>query len=330
VRKFVPVISLLLFQLFSFWRVVRSLGRCDAVVLDVYIMPVLFPILLIRRLAGHSPVILLRVLGNPVETGGPLRDLLYSFLYAFSIKLSATFFDKILFISPMLAQSYSAQLEIPENKIAVSPSSVDTSIFDPLPTKKTERLRRELDLSDRLGVLYHGVLTRSRGIVETVRAFKILNDESVKAKLILLGDGPAKEEILRYVQENNLGKVIQVCGPVDYCDVPDYIAACDVGIVPLPDHPWYRYQCTLKLLEYLAMKKPVIVSDIPANRSIVDDLPVAVYLHGTSPRQIADGIRAFQQSGKSLHPELGRQIAEKFSAERVAEMLEAQIRSFIN
>ena len=161
-------------------------------------------------------------------------------------------------------------------------------------------------------VLYHGVLGKGRGVMEMVRAFKILSDESVNATLVVLGDGPAREEISKYVRENGMQEVVRLRRPVSYSEVPDYIAACDVGIISLPDDPRWRYQCPLKLLEYLALNKPVIVSNIPCNTWIVGNAPVGIYLQGTSPREIADGVRAFLLHRNTLDPSLGRQIAAAF------------------
>jgi len=284
---------------------------------------------MILRLFFRFPIASLRIPTNPVETGALVRSLFLSFLYALSIKLAAVSFDKIFFISPMLGEWYSVQLGVPKSKTAVWPSPVDTTMFDPRSVTSTDRLRMELALSDRLGVLYHGALTRGRGIMEMVQAFSKLREEHVKASLVLLGDGPLRQEVLRYITSNDLEKVIQVCGPVGYCDVPEYVAACDVGIVPLPDHPWWRYQCPTKVLECLAMNKPLIVTDIPAHRWILGRAPVALYLKGTSPREIADGVLAFLASRNSFDPELGRRLASEFSGEVLAGMLEHEMLSMV-
>ena len=329
-RKVVPLVSFLLFQLFSVRHLIPSLNRSDAIILEVRTVPILFPFLMIRRLGSSSPALFLRVSTNPVQTGGHLRTLAMHFVDTLSIKLASKFFDKILFISPMMAQSYSTRCRIPRPKIGVWPSAVDASFFESRSKARVNRLRKEISSPDRLTVLYHGGLSTERGIMDTVRAFKILTDEHFPAKLVLLGSGPATKEISEYVTTNNLEGVVQLIGPVSYSEVPDYIAACDVGIIPWPDHPWWRYQCPLKLLEYLASSKPVIVSNIPANACVVGTAPVAVYLRGTSPREIANGVRAFSLRRDQLNPRLGRQIAFAFSVENIADLIESEITSVIH
>jgi len=326
-RQLMPL-SLLVFELKAFFHIFLPL---DCVILDVNTLPAFLPVFLLRRLLSGRPVVFLRVESNPVETGGRLRSLLISSLDEFSVTAAKLLCDRIFFISPMMAELYSKRFGLPPEKVRVWPSSVDTSVFDPRDRSTSESLRRELGISNQMVVLYHGSLTKARGIMETVKAFKILEEESANVMLILLGYGPLREDIQRYVRANHLERTVQVRGPAyNVAEVVDYIALSDVGIVPLPDHPWWRYQCAIKILELLAMNKPLLVSDIPANRSIIGDAPVASYLSGTSPREIADGIRHFLSIKNSFDPALGREIAAKFSVDRIAAMLEQEIISAIH
>jgi glycosyltransferase involved in cell wall biosynthesis len=324
-RRVTPILSLILFELMVAWHFLTSIDRYDVVILNDESFPALFPFLVLQHLFSRFPVLFLRIASKPVEVGGFLRSLAATSAYVLSIQVSKTLFHKIFFISPMLAQSTSLEFDISRNRVGVWPSSVDADVFDPtLMGKSVGRLRKELRLQGKLGVLYHGVLSKGRGIMEMVEAFRILKEESTRAILVLLGDGPARNNVLRYLYENELREFVQVRGAVNYQEVPTYIAACDVEIVPLPDHPWWRYQCPIKVLESLAMNKPLIISDIPANRWIVGNARVALYLTGTTPREIANGVQTFLATRNRLDPSLGRKIALEFSSEKIAEMLENQ------
>jgi len=325
-----PVLSLVFFEFAALWRVLRSISHSDAIVLDYNSVPMLFPVLFLRRLFSRVPILLLHIETNVVDVGGPLRTLAFSFHDALSMKFASILFDKILFSSPMMGEFYRHMYRVSASKITVWPNVVEPEFADSADETKVELLREELGLSGQLAVLYHGTLTRGRGIIELVEAFRILKEESVMAVLVLLGYGPQRESIARYVHANSLDEIIKLRGPVHHTEVPNYIAACDVGIVPLPDYIWWRYQCPIKVLELLAMSKPLIVSDILAHRWIIGNKPVALYLKGTDPRAIADGVRAFLESRSSFDPSIGRRIVkEGFTPEIIANKLESQIVSLI-
>jgi len=321
--------SELIRKLFGFWNVLRSAAHRDVIIFENVRSPVSLatPILLLERFVNRRPIVLLRITTNPQETGSGLREFILRFEDALSVKLAATFFDGIFFISPMMAQMYASKFRIPQNKIGIWPVAVDSAFFAKQPKSKIEKLRRELD-SNELLVIYHGYLSEARNLMTTAQAFELLKSESIKAKLILLGEGPIKEKLVKYISAHRLNDCVQLLGPVDYLTVPQYIAACDVGIIPLPDHEWFRYQCPTKLLEYLAMGKPVIVSNIPANSWVASRASVAIFLDGTSSDEIADGVKRFIASRKDLSPEEGRQIAKAFSIEQMAENIELQILAF--
>jgi glycosyltransferase involved in cell wall biosynthesis len=66
------------------------------------------------------------------------------------------------------------------------------------------------------------------------------------------------------------------------------IMSFDVGIMPLPDEPWTRGKCGLKLIQYMACGVPVIASPVGVNLEIVTE-----GANGYLARTIEDWIQAF-------------------------------------
>jgi glycosyltransferase involved in cell wall biosynthesis len=49
------------------------------------------------------------------------------------------------------------------------------------------------------------------------------------------------------------------------------LAASHIGIAPMPDNPWTRGKCALKILQYMAAGLPVVASPAGVNRDVVID-----------------------------------------------------------
>ncbi|MEM7791073.1 MAG: glycosyltransferase, partial [Verrucomicrobiota bacterium] len=74
-------------------------------------------------------------------------------------------------------------------------------------------------------------------------------------------------------------KNVIYCGQVSLREVPPYIAACDVGLVPYCLSEFTRTSSPIKAFEYLGMGKPVVSTNIPA--AIREDLEIFVSAEGS-------------------------------------------------
>jgi len=51
----------------------------------------------------------------------------------------------------------------------------------------------------------------------------------------------------------------------------EWLHSIDIGIMPLTDDAWSRGKCAFKLLQYMACEKPLVASDVGANKTAVSD-----------------------------------------------------------
>jgi glycosyltransferase involved in cell wall biosynthesis len=65
-----------------------------------------------------------------------------------------------------------------------------------------------------------------------------------------------------------------------------WLQSIDIGIMPLTDDPWSRGKCAFKLLQYMAHGKPVVASDVGANKTTVYH-KINGYLASTTEEWIA-------------------------------------------
>jgi len=268
---------------------------------------------------------ILDVRSTPVETVG-FRGFLATFCFAASVLIARSFFDGITIISSPMKEEVCKRFSINHKLVGVWSSGVSTTSFEPENfVSESIELRRKLGLTNKFVVFYHGAFRLSGGLTETIEAMKIIKHSYPNVVLFLLGTGSIVSDLKRLIQKEELQDNVIVHDQVEYAEVPKYIAMCDVGIVPLPNLSYWRFQCPLKLLEYLAMKKVVIVTDIPAHRSIIGKEKCGIYISSVKPTEIAKSIMyAYRNRGKLKERGVsGRTIIdEKYKWEKVAEDLE--------
>jgi len=257
--------------------------------------------------------VILDIRSTPVD----LRKLwgyLKTLQFNISVRIAKAMFDGMTTISNGMRQELSKRFDIDPELIRVRSDGASTELFTYEENAHYGlKLRKRFGLSNKFIFFYHGALGRSRGVMECVKAIMLIKAECPDSVLFFLGSGPAARDIERLIQKNKIQDRVTVHTPVDYEDVPKYIAMCDVGIVPLPNYSRWRNQWPLKLLEYLAMKRPVIVTDIPANREIVGNNECAIYVPSSNPIQIARAMEFAYKNREKLKDwgELGREIIDQ-------------------
>lgn len=247
-------------------------------------------------------------------------------LFTTAVRSAKKLFDGITIITPMMRAEICTKFQISPESVGIWTSGASLSKFDPHEFEKNA-VREELGLNEKFVVFYHGSLGLSlaaghrRGIPETIKSLSILKSQCPDLVLFILGNRESFPWIEKICQEYGVTDRVILHDKVDHDAVPEYIALCNVAIVPLQDIWIWRNQSPLKLLEYLSMEKVVIATDIPANRYVIGESKCGVYISSADPSEITKGIfyayenrEKLQKWGKS-----GRELVmEKYSWEKVA------------
>lgn len=302
------------------------LRKADLIMMDHFCAPTMLPLNLLSRAGLIRTRFVLNVLSAPVDMVGA-RYAVSLARYKLSVRCAKTFCDGIIAISDLYRKDISQRFGINPVRIGVCTSGVAIDVFDPqkVDIAHAESIRSRLGLGDRLLVMYHGVLSAHRGLQNVVKALAILHARGHdRAGLILLGAGPAASQIAALAETEGIQQALRLIDAVPYEEVPCYLSICDAGILPFPDQKWWQMSSPLKLMEYLAMEKPVILTDIPAHRSVLGEAACAFYLNGNSPAEIARAIRELSQQKDSL-ARLGKQgreiVLRNFTWEKQVENL---------
>ncbi len=154
--------------------------------------------------------------------------------------------------------------------VAVIPDAFDQFMYAP---GDRAAARQQLGLPATAPVIVYAGMTFSyRGLERLVDAFAALQADHPGALLLFVGGRPA--EIARFqaqAEALGLGAAVRFVGPQPQSATPAYLHAADVLVIP--DTVTDVTASPLKLFEYLAVERAVVLPNIPA---LAEVLPAAV------------------------------------------------------
>ena len=148
----------------------------------------------------------------------------------------------------------------------------------------------------------HGI---AQGLDKVLDAARLLEGE---ARFALVGDGPLKLSLVELAEEGGVNNVA-FHAQVPLGEMPPLLAASDALLVPLSGHPTFRDFVPSKLIDAMAVGRPVILSAAGEAARILELAGAGVSVAPEDPEELADGVRWLQ-----AHPaeaeEMGRRGRE--------------------
>ncbi len=147
----------------------------------------------------------------------------------------------------------------------VLPLALDTTVYRPQPDKAA-LLRGELGVNSQTPVIgYVGRLVEEKGLLTLLDALGELTD--LDWQLVLIGEGPQKQELRTHAHDLGLDQRITFVGYVPHGLIASYLSFFDVLVLPSLTRPHWKEQFGRVLIEAMACETPVLGSDsgeIPA------------------------------------------------------------------
>lgn len=107
-------------------------------------------------------------------------------------------------------------------------------------------------------LLFVGRLDEAKGVPYLLQAFKEVKKSVADVKLVIIGDGPLREEINSFSKANNFEKDIILLGTVKNRDLPKYFRAAAITVAPSVTMPKWREQIGMVNIQSMACATPVI------------------------------------------------------------------------
>jgi glycosyltransferase involved in cell wall biosynthesis len=157
-------------------------------------------------------------------------------------------------------------------RMDVVPNGIDPTLFSP--GEKNNEVRREFGWGDRFVLLYLGTHGMAHALDKVVEAARRLQNEP-RLLFAFVGEGAEKENLKK--RAVGLGNV-QFIEAQPKARVPDFYAACDLGIVTLRDTSLFQEVLPSKIFEYLGMERPILLGVGGEARRLVETVGAGVYV----------------------------------------------------
>jgi glycosyltransferase involved in cell wall biosynthesis len=156
----------------------------------------------------------------------------------------------------------------PAEKIVVVPMGVKLSAFEQLRNSPGQRVIPENERC----FLYLGTLVKVRRLDFLIRVLARVRRQVTDAKLYLIGAGEDdSDEALLHDEAARLGLQSSVIfkGRLPWAEAQKYVRDADVCVSPFYPTPILNSTSPTKLIEYLAMGRPVVANDHPEQELII-------------------------------------------------------------
>jgi len=225
--------------------------------------------------------------------------------YRISLKLS----HFLVTGSETMKQGYVEHYRLKPEKVKVMPNWINLERFR---TQDTEH-----KIQDTKTLLFVHWLSKRKGadtIIPIVKQLENFKSQVPKFKLLVVGDGPHKEQLLSGIKENKLEQFIEIIGGVSNKNIVEYYARADLFIMPSMEEGFPRV-----LLEAMASGIPYVASDVGAVREISPETAQRFLVKSGEVEKFAQKIQILL-SDKKIYNQFKREELEKvkeYSLDRV-------------
>lgn len=214
------------------------------------------------------------------------------------------------------------ELGLPPEKLTIAPNGFNPALFHRC--ESTARVRKRLRLPETGPIISHiGNIYSGRGIDHLIDAAR----ELPEAHFLIVGGEEEDIELYRRRADSTHTRNVHFTGFIPPGRVPLYFTASDILVLPYTTRmttKWGRLEANfaslLKMPEYMASRKPIVATDIPAISATLTDEENAILVRPDSPGEILGGIRRALSD-----PALATRIAERAALDSSGYSLERRI-----
>jgi len=244
----------------------------------------------------------------------------FSYLALRSERFNYRYCDRIVSVTDRLKDELVRLYSVPAEKIIVINNGANTDIFKPMDQGQARDILK-LDDSKKY-VCFVGHLAAWQGVEFLIYSAPYILEKCPDVRFLVVGDGVMKNKLLETASEIGVTDKFTFTGRIPYESVPVYINAADVCVAPfIKDRNSKIGLSALKTYEYLACGKPIVASNIPGVKDLIDLSGGGISVPSENPEELANAVVKLisDQEMRNIMGEQGRKyVFENHSWDGVA------------
>jgi glycosyltransferase involved in cell wall biosynthesis len=189
-------------------------------------------------------------------------------LMALIERMSASFADRVVTVSQPTWQVL-VRRGIPPSKLEIVMNSADERIFSSVAASSSK-----VSPNAELTLISHGLLVERYGYRTIVRALSEIRKVRPDVRLLIVGEGEDEAPLRMLIRQLDLEQHVTLLGFKPLDEVALLVASADIGVTANSGDVFTELIVPTKLMEYVALGVPAVVSRLPAVEQYFDETMV--------------------------------------------------------
>ena len=170
--------------------------------------------------------------------------------------------------------------------------------------------------NNNINLLFVGRLFEKKGIMELLKAVKLVIEKNIQCKLSIAGDGILSDKVIEYIEENKLHDVVNRLGWVTNEEVLNQYKQTSIFVLPT----YHQEGLPIVILMSLQFGIPIITTKIRGMADYLKEPDNCFWVEAKNSKMLAEKI-IYLIEHSELREQMSKnnkELAKKFTAEKVA------------
>jgi glycosyltransferase involved in cell wall biosynthesis len=235
-------------------------------------------------------------------------------------KIGIRHVDTFITVNESIANIYKNKYNKPIYVVRNLPIKMKNHVYKPLKLKKND--------GKYLIIMQGSGINIDRGYEEAVLAMKYIDN----AILYIIGSGDVIDQLKSLAIKENLTDKVVFVPKLPYVEMMKYTTSADLGLsLDKPICLNYLYSLPNKLFDYIQANIPIIASDLPEIRKIIEKYEIGIVIDNIDPKKIAETIKRILKD-KEVYEKMKENLkiaADELVWEKEKEILKIVLQSYM-